>query len=918
MKFRFSYLLVLLPIFFGIVFFGYIQNASATNFIVDSTADTSDMNVGDGLCDDGSGICTLRAAIEEANTLVGPDDVYFNIGSGGLQTIAPLTPFPTIIETIYIAGETQSGYGTSPLIEISGSNIPGSFGIVTGLRFINSDNYQIDSLIVNGFSGYGISFESSGFSQVSDSYIGTDATGMISLGNLSGGISISQSHNIGITRNVISGNLNGPGISFHSSNNNVIYQNKIGTDVSGNTALPNTSGIIFDSNSNFNNVGLFHLGFRNIISGNSYAGIFINNSNNNTIRGNHIGVDYTGTIAIPNAIGVDLYNAQQNHIGIGVASLGNVISANTITGIRLYMNSDHNTIQRNYIGTNNIGSQALGNGIGVSIISSSFNLIGGTTQPVRNIISGNVNGGSAIYIEQQSNENDVQGNFIGTNLAGTQSIPNETGITINDSMNNRIGGAQLGMGNLISGNGVIGGSGINLNYAAIQNTIQGNKIGTDVTGMLAIPNQQNGIMVFASDNIIGGLTSGAANLISGNGMNGIAIYSTSDTLVQGNKIGTTANGTSTLPNIQNGIYIAFNAHDNIIGGAPQAGSTNLISGNAYDGVKIDFGSYNNTVENNYIGTDTTGTVVLPQMNGVSILLNSYGNVLRNNLLSGHAFNGVVIDWTTHDNKVYGNKIGTNLSGMSLLGNVSNGIDLVGYSNIIGGSNPGEGNLISGSFSGINVLGHDNSIKGNKIGTNVNGTAGIPNQTGMRFSGANNNLIGGSNPGEANIIAYNQDVGLVLNDTLSNGNKISRNSIFDNGGLGIDLIPTTGVTPNDSQDIDTGGNNLQNYPTISPDTYTEIVTSHFPIQLNSTPNTPFTIEFFISPSVDSTGYGEGKTYLTSMNVTTDANGNIPANTMLNMPRNSIVNQYISATATDPNGNTSEFSNVVRVDNSARRR
>ena len=128
---------------------------------------------------------------------------------------------------------------------------------------------------------------------------------------------------------------------------------------------------------------------------------------------------------------------------------------------------------------------------------------------------------------------------------------------------------------------------------------------------------------------------------------------------------------------------------------------------------------------------------------------------------------------------------------------------------------------------------------------------------------NGTTIGGTGAGEANTIAYNASIGvLVLGGT---GHAIVGNSIFSNGALGIDVGPF-GVTANDAGDGDTGANNLQNFPVLTA------VTGGVQGTLNSTPNTPFRVHYFSNAVCDASGNGEGQTYLGETTFSTDANGN----------------------------------------------
>ena len=234
-------------------------------------------------------------------------------------------------------------------------------------------------------------------------------------------------------------------------------------------------------------------------------------------------------------------------------------------------------------------------------------------------------------------------------------------------------------------------------------------------------------------------------------------------------------------------------------------------------------------------------------------------------------------------------------------------DLAPIGSLIGGPNPGEGNLISGNNMGISLGGPDNVIQGNLIGTDptgqkhVGGRSSVNFFVGIRsFSKVLGNIIGGTSPGAGNVIAFNH-LGIYLGG-VDFGNQVRGNAIFSNEILGIGL-GGGGPTPNDAGDVDTGPNNLQNFPILSPvqDTRPNLVLSG---TLNSTPNETFTLDFYTNSRCHPSGYGEGERYLGETQVTTDALGQAVFNfgfTDSGFPRS-----VYTATATDAAGNTSEFS------------
>jgi CSLREA domain-containing protein len=392
--------------------------------------------------------------------------------------------------------------------------------------------------------------------------------------------------------------------------------------------------------------------------------------------------------------------------------------------------------------------------------------------------------------------------------------------------------------------------------------IEDNYVGTEVTGTLARGNGANGVHVF-SQNLPAFDNAGntiARNVISANGLEGILLGDDRN-VVQGNYIGTDASGTAALGNGRWGIRSS--GSDNLIGGTAP-GEGNVISANGDDGIEI------------------VGAAAVQ------------GNVIQ------------------------GNYIGTNAAGTAALGNRGSGIQTGGDNETIGGTAPGARNIISGNgWNGIHIFGPTagTRVQGNLIGTAVDGTTALGNglagslnlDSGIDVSRAEGTLIGGTAPGAANTIAYSHGDGVRVGTagafTFCCGNGILSNSIFSNGGLGIDLRSPAGVTANDPGDDDRGPNEAQNYPVLASASGNTIQGT-----LSSKANTSFRLEFFANREPDASGHGEGERFLGSTSVTTDGSGNASFSFTSPTP---FAGQYVSATATDPANNTSEFSRVLFV-------
>ena len=245
-----------------------------------------------------------------------------------------------------------------------------------------------------------------------------------------------------------------------------------------------------------------------------------------------------------------------------------------------------------------------------------------------------------------------------------------------------------------------------------------------------------------------------------------------------------------------------------------------------------------------------------------------------------------------------------------MGNTQGGIRVTTQGSLIGGTGPGEGNLISGngtlgisgSGKGIEVLGSRNRIQGNLIGTDANGTGALGNTGAGVWVEASQNRVNGGN-----VVAHNA-TGVVV--AFGIRSAIRRNSTFGNASLGIDL-KNDGITANDAGDLDGTApgdpNELQNFPVIS---LAAVANSQDFLwgSLNSTASSSFLLDFFSNDTCDGSGNGEGKNFIGSTLVSTNASGNATFN--VSFPAVATTDSFFTATATDTVGNTSEFSACVQ--------
>ena len=624
---------------------------------------------------------------------------------------------------------------------------------------------------------------------VEGDYIGTNAAGTGAVPNAINGLDIVSGatfNTVGGTTagacDVISGNaFNGVVLDFSGTSHNVVEGDFIGTDVTGTKAIANgQDGVQIAGGASFNTVGGTTAGARDIISGNEIVGVFVSGSGttDNVVEGDYIGTNVAGTGTVPNAEnGLEIVlGASFNTVGGTTAGARDVISGNAFNGVELESSgTESNVVEGDYIGTDVTGAKALANGQdGVEIASgASFNTVGGTTAGARDVISGNAVVG--VYIIGAGTEsNVVEGDYIGTNVAGTGAVPNAiNGLDIvSGASSNTVGGTTAVPHDVISGNTY---NGVVLDSSGTDyNLVEGDYIGTDVTGGKALANGQDGVDIIggATSNIVGGSTTGALNVISGNADNGVLITDpgTEFNFIEGDYLGTDATGKFAVPNTE-GVLIQNTASSNIVGGS-QAVDRNVISGNSQCGVLITgTGTIGNTLRYNFIGTDVTGEH--PVSNGLDgvILQNGVSDTyVYNNVISANGNDGVLVySASTNTNFIEYNWIGLDATGLKAVPFAGES-----YSNLTGLAIEGatsttvECNFISGNSTGIYVGAGatGNSITDNDIGTGVDGVTNVGNlQDGVILDGVSDNVIA------YDVLVYNGGVGILGENGSNSSNNI---------------------------------------------------------------------------------------------------------------------------------------------------
>lgn len=941
------------PLFFALLlvpclFFYCTQEANALGCIaeVNSTDDNSDV--------DGCNVnhCSLREAIALVNSF--PNDninsICFNL-AGTYPTIQLNSPLPDLFTSmtihspnipnptgrIVINGSNEGGVG----LRITGGNVTIHNLVIqnfdVGVEVRDSGHLRLGSSFI-GTNGPG----------------DMPAPNRIGVALYSSSNSIGKSFLSGnqvTSRNIISGNIeHGILIEGPSASNNLIADNFIGTKASGNEGLSNGGNGIFINHAPNNQIGGIGLG--NIISGNISSGIQVTGSQatQTSIRYNKIGVILDGNTKLGNGgDGIQVLEAENNFIE------ENIISGNGNSGIFLGQFSDQNEIKGNHIGLGENGTIPLGNSEhGIYILDGNSNIVGGPDNSLGNVIGDN--GGNGIYLRGEAvNNTSIQGNKIGTDHDGLIDIGNhQHGIEILQAENNQVGGSQSGEGNLISGNDK---DGILIwGDVADGNKVLGNLIGLKAGGNGPLGNTRDGIRISRviqhpdvslqeggpSHNIIGGPSPGERNIISGNGKAGITLEGKNTSLnkIYGNFVGTDPTGAQAQGNGTEGIHITLGEApqeslpkpgppiNNTIGsiegitpGGSCTGGCNLISGNGADGIRIDGVEVSgNNILANFIGADVSGTKALPnQAHGVAIVgahKNDVGDYPvqsgepnpHRNLISGNTGFGIYIfGGLAKNNQVIGNFIGTDTTGKAPLGNAGGILVEFSNGNLLGDAAESSGNLISGNAGPGIVIddSHNTFIQNNRIGVNTEGLVPLPNQgPGIHIINASTaNTIGGENSDQGNHIAFNLGDGVQVSGLRNI--EIIGNSLHDNTGMGIDLAPI-GINANDAGDADEGVNELQNFPEL-----TSVVPFTLEIEVQGTlqglPNRQYRIHFYSNESCDGENHSQGQYYLGVGMVTTDGTGLAQFATVV--PR--VGGEMITATATDDSRNTSEFSTCLKV-------
>jgi hypothetical protein len=873
---------------------------------------------------------TPTTAVSDA-TLADPDPDWPH----SWWSIQETTYNAQIHDPLNIDGYTQpgaqlnsSGPG-SPSSAVLRIEFTGSEAVVglTGFTAWNSGATTIRGLAINNFSYVGISVVEGTNSRIEGNYIGTDISGTVAMPNEIGIKLWNEAFQTIIggsdaaAGNLISGNLaqgiaaggdqdscGGGNHENGAATGQIIRGNKIGTDVSGTRPLGNgASGIVIGFNDTSTAaIGGTGTGDGNIIAFNGGSGIVLVGSqtailSNSIFSNTQLGISFDFQCT-PKANDVGDADTGVNHYQ-NFPVIGSIAAVSGKTQIQGTLNSEASQTYRidlfashakdptgfgegqSFLGFVNAVTDANGNA------AFTFNAAGFV--PAGKFVTATATrlfNGNAIETSQFSTSVEVQGADCGVVVTTTADTENAIdGVTsLREAIicANSVPGADTISFN-IPGDGVRRISPLSPLPAITEAVVID---GYTQPGAMANTNSIddadpakrgfNGSLRIELSGISAGTTSGLRITGSGSTIrgliindftnSGISIEGGDNNSIAGNMIGTDPSGMAAAGNDRWGVLMFAGASGNTVGtngdGLGDPAERNVISANGFGGVGVSgAGTGNNIVAGNFIGTDSAGTSALGNTNrGVDICTGATGN-----------------------------RIGTNADAVS---------------------DGAERNLISGNlWDGIalcNAGTSANLVAGNWIGVDISGELSLPNEKSgvVLFGGATNNTIGGTAAAAGNIIAFNAFDGVGLLDATTIANSVLGNSMFSNGDLGIDLGPT-GVTPNDADDADTGPNNRQNFPQLTGAVLVNGLQMIVGYEVPSTTDNssyPLRVEFF---KADSSG-AEGQTYLGFDTFLASEAAGSKAMAFTSAAAIS-AGERIVATATDAEGNTSEFSASIVV-------
>lgn len=831
--------------------------ADAAGFAVNSTDDDADLSPGNGLCNTGQlntagqPECTLRAAIQEANASPAADTINFAIpGAGPTWTIAPTSGLPTITAPVTLDATTQTGWTSTPVVVVDGVSAGGASGLVATGSDVTIRGFAVGRF-ATGVIGDGPRFV------LEDSHVGTNAAGSAAFANTLNGISLTKPDGT-IQRNLISGNT-ADGLILDGGDRARVVDNRIGTTVDGNGALGNgQEGIEINSS---DDVVIGEPGNGNVISGNDYAGVngWTGSPTGVVIQSNLIGVGADGTTPLPNGTlngegGIVLRTTASGWlIGGTTPAEGNVIVYNDTDAIQfenIYGDADDIAILGNAIHAsaglgidigrdgvtpNDSGDVDTGiNGVLNFPVISSATVTGATVDVSYSLdvpagdyrveLFANPSGADPSgYGEGETFVHAETISHAGSGSAGfTASFAGTAGDIITATVTEDLGAGSFGSTSEFSPAETVADAVVTVNSTSDGNdttpgdgvcwTGSNNSEGAPACTVRAAIQEANASAVIDTIHF---------DIPTSDPGHSAGVWTIS-------LLGSSAVRVSTATTIdattQPGYVAASTMFPDPIDGAPV--------------VRIDRGAGSTIEDAIWLDADADGSLV----RGLSI--------------TGFAgANASAVAVESAGVSVVGNWLGVGPDGSIDANEVGVDVGWGATDTVVGGPSPADRNRIVGnSYAGVAMFDTTTTgtvIKGNEI--SGNGLFGV-----VLWSGTSGHEIGGVGAGDGNIIEANDTGILVDANATASFSAILGNRIVGNAGLGIDLL-YDGVTANDTSDVDTGPNDLLNFPEIS-----SVVASGATVDVSYSLDVPagdYRIEFFANPSgADTTGYGEGEVFV----------------------------------------------------------
>lgn len=583
------------------------------------------------------------------------------------------------------------------------------------------------------------------------------------------------------------GGVRGLQISGFTNGTGIILDGPTNT-IAGCWIISNNSGVSTYPFASNALIGGFVVSNRNVISGN-FIGVSLAGGGvgHHVLAGNFIGTDPAGKAAMPNQSGGVFVSLPACTIGGSTTNARNIISGNVNRGVYLGPGAVRISVAGNFIGTDVTGTNALANaGSGIQSFHTVSNTIGGATAAHGNIISGNTQEGVTIY-GTNSTFTTVQNNRVGLDING-KAVPNGTG-GLNSPGISIIGSSNIVLFNAVSGNI---GPGVRIGFGQ-GNILAGNIIGLDPSGSYAVSNRNEGVLCdsSASSNVIGSAL--FRNVISGNGQNGVRLSGVDivGNVIAGNYIGTDITGTNAVPNTFNGVLID-NAPLSVIG---NASAGNLISGNGSAGIQISgTNAWGAMVDGNFIGLDVNGAAAISNASvGISVIAAPGARIgtIERNVIAASGVAGISLGGISSGSSIIaGNYIGLGTNGVTALGNgIGISLNAVSHDCRIT-NNVVSGNLLSGirvDLSTSNIV-----IAGNIVGLSGSGSSPVPNSgPGILLTLSGGVHIGGVSSAERNLISGNAGPGIRVNACRTNGAVIIEGNIIGLNAAGTSAIGNGG-------------------------------------------------------------------------------------------------------------------------------